>query len=249
MRTMLYAAALSFLFAGSAFAACPNPLVIRDGNGTFQNFSTSSDGSGNCEYNIVIPGGVGTTQTTTPWITLDQNSPNILAAIQGPSPTIVSSTANFTRPGDTTAYAVGDLVANSTTAGSVVPMSLVINTISSRSAYLRRVVLKKSTTGVTAPNFRIHFYTSSPTIANGDNAAYSTTLSGHFCDMDVNMLATDIFSDGNDGIGTPNNGSECAVTPAGGTPTTIFALIEARGAYAPGNAEVFTITQLETYQP
>lgn len=159
---------------------------------------------------------------------------------------ILLPTANFTRPADTTAYTAGDMVANSTTAGSVVPMSLTVNSVSGRKVYLRRVVLKKSTTGVTAPNFRVHFYTASPTIASGDNAAYSTTLSGHFCDMDVNMLTTDIFSDGNDGIGTPNNGAECAVAP---TTTTVFALIEARGAYAPGNAEVFTITQLETYEP
>ena len=32
----------------------------------------------------------------------------------------INSSASFTRPGDTTAYASGDLVANSTTAGSVV---------------------------------------------------------------------------------------------------------------------------------
>ena len=160
---------------------------------------------------------------------------------------IILPTANFTRPANTTPYVSGQLLGNSTTAGSVVPMSLTVNSVSGRKVYIRRVVLKKSTTGVTAPNFRIHLYTASPTIASGDGAAYSTTQSGHFCDLDVNMYTvTAIFSDGNDGIGTPNNGAECAVAP---TTTTVFALIEARGAYAPGNAEVFTVAQLETYEP
>jgi hypothetical protein len=34
--------------------------------------------------------------------------------------------ATFTRPSDTTAYASGDLVANSTTAGSVTPLTLTL---------------------------------------------------------------------------------------------------------------------------
>lgn len=191
-----------------------------------------------CRYTSTIPTLTDTQQAAAQF---DVNCHLIVA-----STNIILPTANFTRPADTTAYASGDMVANSTTAGSVVPMSLTVNSVSGRKVYLRRVVLLKSTTGVTAPNFRIHFYTTSPTIASGDNAAYSTTQSGHFCDMDVNMYTTAIFSDGNDGIGTPNNGAECAVAPA---TTVVFALIEARGAYAPGNAEVFTIKQLETYEP
>lgn len=159
--------------------------------------------------------------------------------------TILNPTANFTRPGDTTAYAIGDMVANSTTAGSVTPMQFTVNTASGRAVYITRAKLAKSTTGVTAPNFRLHLYTASPTVASGDNAAYSTTLSGHFCDIDINMPTTTLFSDGNDGLGSPNIGTSCSVVP---TAQIIYGLTESRGAYAPGNAEVFTFT-LEVHEP
>jgi hypothetical protein len=48
------------------------------------------------------------------------------------------------------------------------------------------------------------------------------------------------FTDGAAGYGTPTVGAEIAVKLASGT--AIFALIEARAAYTPGNAEVFTLT-------
>jgi hypothetical protein len=47
--------------------------------------------------------------------------------------------ARFTRPSDTTAYASGDLVANSTTAGSVVPMSFPAWSTSQAASYLGSV--------------------------------------------------------------------------------------------------------------
>lgn len=156
--------------------------------------------------------------------------------------TIQTPSANFTRSANTTAYQIGQIVANS---GSAAPMSFTVNTASGRAVAIERAIIKKSTTGVTAPNFRLHLYTASPTIANNDNGTYSTTQSGHFCDIDVNMPTTVLFSDANDGIGAPNIGTRCSVVP---TAQAIFGLIEARGAYAPGNAEVFTVT-LESHEP
>ena len=55
------------------------------------------------------------------------------------------ATASFTRPADTTAYASGDLVANSTTAGSVIPMTFVIRP-ENRGSMIRRARIKKSGT-------------------------------------------------------------------------------------------------------
>jgi hypothetical protein len=46
------------LGSGAALAACPNPFVVKDGNSASQNVSTSSDGSGNCEFNMSI-GAIG----------------------------------------------------------------------------------------------------------------------------------------------------------------------------------------------
>ena len=45
---------------------------------------------------------------------------------EGPLGDFFNQSQSFTRPGDTTPYASGDLVANSTTAGSVVPLTFTI---------------------------------------------------------------------------------------------------------------------------
>jgi hypothetical protein len=156
--------------------------------------------------------------------------------------------ANFTRPADTTAYTSGDLVANSTTAASVVPLSFTAARINDATGMIRRVRLKKSTTTTTNAQFRVHFYQNDPSastgITNGDNGAWLTKEAGYLGSVDVTIDKA--FSDAAEGVGTPNNGSEINFIPKSGT-QTIYALIEARAAYTPGNAEVFTVN-LEVLQ-
>jgi len=151
---------------------------------------------------------------------------------------ILNPSSNFTRPNDTTQYASGDLVANSTSAGSVTPLSWAnAARTSAGSLYVRRVRLFKSGTGITDAYFRVHFYASSPAgIANGDNAAWSTNLAGYCGAVDVIMSYQ--FVDGAGGLGFPVTGSEIDIRLASGT--TIYALLEARNVYVPGASEVFT---------
>ncbi len=158
---------------------------------------------------------------------------------------IATPYAVFARPFDTTTYASGDLVANSAVAANVVPMQWNIVTAPNNGVFIRRANIRKVSTGVVLPNFRLHLFTVSPTSAVGDNGVYSSTSIGWFCDLDVNMYTTDPFSDGNAGIGVPNNGSECAVNPVA---STIYGLLEARGAYVPASGELFTVG-LEIYVP
>ncbi len=158
---------------------------------------------------------------------------------------IATPSALFNRPFDTTTYGIGELVANSTTAANVVPMSWNIVSLPKNGVFIRRVNIRKQSLGVVTPNFRLHLFTTSPTVTNGDNGAYASTSVGWFCDMDVNMYTTDPFNDANAGIGVPNNGAECAVVP---TANTIYGLLEARGAYVPQSGELFTVT-LEVYGP
>lgn len=153
---------------------------------------------------------------------------------------ITNPSANFTRPADTTAYASGDLVANSTTAGSVVAMSLTPTAVTAGSFLIRRVKLAKSTTTVTNAQFRVHFFRAAPaTVTNGDNGVFSVSGVADYvgaCDISMDRALTD----GACGFGLPIVGSEMSVKLASGT--SLFALIEARAAYAPGNAETFTLT-------
>jgi hypothetical protein len=159
--------------------------------------------------------------------------------------TTATPSSSFTRPSDTTAYTSGDLVANSTTAGSVTPMSWVITANSHGNVLIRRCRIQKSTNSTTNASFRLHLYLTSPTPTNGDNGAWLTTVSGYLGSLDVTIAKA--FSDGGGAAleaGVPTTGSEIIV--AGGTDLTIYGLLEARGAYTPSSAEVFTTT-LEVY--
>ena len=149
-------------------------------------------------------------------------------------------TATFTRPADTTAYASGDLVANSTTAGSVAAMSLTVTRVAAGSCILRKIKLHKSGTSTTNASFRVHLFRAAPsTVTNGDNGVFSVSgVADYLGAMDITMSRA--FTDGAVGFGVPLVGSELSVKLASGT--TIAALIEARGAYTPASAEVFTVT-------
>src|SRR5262249_15384086 len=155
--------------------------------------------------------------------------------------------ASFTRPSNTTAYASGNLVANSVTAGSVVPLSFALgNSYGIGQFRINRARLAKSGTGVTNASFRIHLYAGSPSPANGDGGAWSPDRAGKWLgNIDVtSMLA---FTDGAAGTGSLPAGSEGLIRlPAG---ATVYALIEARAAYTPAASEVFTLTleDLESY--
>jgi hypothetical protein len=157
---------------------------------------------------------------------------------------IAAVSANFTRPADTTAYASGDLVANSTTAGSVVPMTFAVARVADKGFMVRRARMKKSTTGITNASFRLHLYKQSPVPSNGDNGVWLTDEKNYLGAIDITIDKA--FTDAAKGIGIPNTGSEISGVPDSGT-VNIYGLIEARAAYTPGNAEVFTVT-LEVHQ-
>lgn len=154
-------------------------------------------------------------------------------------------TGTFTRPADTTAYASGDLVANSTTAGSAVAMTLTPARVAAGSFMIRRLQLRKSGTGVTGASFRVHLFRAAPaTITNGDNGVFSVSGAADYIGA-FDVTVDRAFTDGACGFGVPVVGPDMTVKLASGQ--TIRALIEARGAYTPISAEVFTVT-LDTLQ-
>lgn len=159
---------------------------------------------------------------------------------------IRNMTGSFTRPGDTTPYSSGDLVANSTTAGSVVATEIKhIGNKPLGTAIIRRAVVRKSGTGTTNAAFRVHLYRSSViTFANGDNGAWSTNgVANYLGALDITEMRA--FTDGAYGAGVPVAGSELmikfGVDANSVGVNSVWAVLEARGAYTPGNAEVFTI--------
>lgn len=175
----------------------------------------------------------------------DANSSSGQLLVSG---SIAVVSANFTRPADTTTYAIGDLIANSTTAASVVALSWATAArFSGGAAMIRRARINKSTTTITVSSFRLHLYASDPAassgITNGDNGVWLTKVAGYLGSIDVS--ADKAFSDAAKGTGAPSIGAEITFVPGSGS--TIYGLLEARAAYVPGNAEVFTV-ELEIYQ-
>ena len=167
-----------------------------------------------------------------------------LVAQKAAMPAIVTG-STVTRPADTTAYASGDLVANSTTAGSVTPISFASVVLAATGCVrVERVRLFKTGTSTTNASFRLHLFNATPsTIANGDNAAFLTSGTGYVGALDVTIDRA--FSDGAHGAGISLTGSPMTLTIPSGT--TLYGLLEARGAYTPASAEVITAV-LEVYR-
>jgi hypothetical protein len=145
----------------------------------------------------------------------------------------------FTRPNDTTAYGSGDLVANSTTAADVVPMSWPVgDNDSNRSGMIRRVRMWSSDNDTTLASFRVHFYANPPSVTNGDNGALAVTLTNHdylgYADitLDRTINNSDAFGSGVPGVGSEINFAKVS---------TLYALIEARAAYVPAANEVLSV--------
>lgn len=148
--------------------------------------------------------------------------------------------AAMTRPADTAAYASGDLVANSTTAGSVAPLQILgAARLAGSGGRIAGVKLHKSAASITNAAFRIHFFTVSPTVANGDNGVFTpAVMTGWVGSIDVTV----------DKAGTAGSVGRAEASAQGiafdlpDGATTLFALIEARGAYTPASGETFTLT-------
>jgi hypothetical protein len=145
----------------------------------------------------------------------------------------------LTRPADTTAYASGDLVANSTTAGSVAPLQFdLIPGAGGGGAHIKRARIVKTGVGVTNAAFRVHLYGASPVpVTNGDNGAWAGKKAGYMGSIDVTV--DKVFTDGAGGVSSGDAG--IVATLARGA-NRVFALLEARGAYTPTSAEQYTLT-------
>lgn len=159
-------------------------------------------------------------------------------AVQVAASISANPSANFSRPADTTAYASGDLVANNTTAGSVTPLAFTAARVAAGSFLVHRVKLAKSGTSITNTLFRLHLFTASPTVANGDNGAISMTGVASYLGY-VDVAIDQAFTDGAAGFSSIGMNDMVVKLGAG---QTIYGLLEARAAYTPASGETFTVT-------
>lgn len=153
---------------------------------------------------------------------------------------VSTPSATFTRPADTTAYADGDLVANSTTAGSVTALTFAVPDEGFPLGRIRAVRITKSDTDLTNAGFNVHFFSASQTVANGDNGAFSP--GGH--DEWLGKIAVtvdDSFTTDDVGRGAAAVNAEIPFAITDGSGATLYGYVEATAAYTPASAEVFVV--------
>lgn len=144
--------------------------------------------------------------------------------------TTFSGSSTVTRPANTTAYAINDLVANNATAGSVTPLSF---TISPSAAVIRRLRVKFSDETVAVPpTIRVWLFDASPTVTNGDNGVFAATLTNSIGYVDV-----DLANVGSDDI------VGWASTDIPVTVGTCYGLLQTLTAFTPiNNSSTLTVT-------
>ncbi|OWK42214.1 beta strand repeat-containing protein [Fimbriiglobus ruber] len=173
-------------------------------------------------------------------VTLNQKTKGNSIPVVQSGPQIISG-GSFTRPANTTAYAQGQLVANSTTAGSVTVPTASLASANDVPVSIIGARLIVGNTSLTNGAFRIHLFSALPTIASGDGAAISVSMTNWCGSLDVTLVYA-----GSDSVAVgkaaPSPGMGTAINAAPSTGTqTVYWLIEARSAYTPTSGETFTV--------
>lgn len=151
------------------------------------------------------------------------------------------TTGVIIRPADTAAYAVGDLIGNSTTAGTgnVMALSGVPRIAGGTGRIIRMRVATNQATF--AGTLRVHLFKTlvAPTV--GDNGVLAGAVSNYvnYYGMADVALAQGILSDGAKGFMAFS--PPIAFDVPDGT-TNVYALLEARTAFTPTSGQRFSIT-------
>jgi hypothetical protein len=151
---------------------------------------------------------------------------------------VLAAAAAMVRPANTTAYAVGDLVANHATAGNVAAIELPAARYPGGEGKVAGVRLSKSNVSLTAAAFRVHLFTAAPSVTNGDNGVFAPTngiAKGYIGSVDVTI-------DKALGDGAFGRANAALLFDTDKPSPKLYALIEARDAYTPASAESFTLT-------
>ena len=155
---------------------------------------------------------------------------------------IATPSASFAVPNSAATYAIGDLIANSATAGSVTPLSFAnVARVAAGAAAIIKARLTKTGTGIVGAAFRLHLYSALPTVTNGDDGAFLPNQAANYLGaFEFGTTNMRVHSDGVACNGVTQTGYPITVDLSSGT--TIYGLVEAAGAYVRTAAETFTFT-------
>lgn len=156
---------------------------------------------------------------------------------------IITPYVSFTRPADTTAYADTDLIANSTTAGSVVPLRFGVSKLSRGNGRIIGARIFKDHQTFTNFNVKLHLFVLSPTVTNGDNGTLAVATAETYLGEIAMDASTGAFVTTTDGVKafrlTVPISFDLELTGDAGR--VLYGLLEAKAAYTPQSAEVFKI--------
>lgn len=155
---------------------------------------------------------------------------------------IITPSYSFNRATGTTQYAATDLVANSATAGSVVPLSWSLQRILGHGIIVG-ARLKKSDKSTTSAKFDLYLFSADPgTPANGDNGTFGVASSADFIDIISFDLTTGALAGGTSYVA---GRAECEIgVDFSADAPTLYGLLVAADTYTPASAETFVV-QLE----
>lgn len=152
---------------------------------------------------------------------------------------LVRATASFARPDDTTAYAIGDIVSNSTVATTVMTFSNFAR-VAGGSGYIMGAMLATNAKSVT-PGIRVHLFNASNPTLSVDNALHKELYAddskriGYF---DFGALSTPADTAGSDDSRVVNFDLRI---PFVAVSRDIYAVLETRSIFTPVALETFTL--------
>jgi hypothetical protein len=153
------------------------------------------------------------------------------------SDTLSAPESSFDRPPNTTAYDAGDLVATSTTAGSVAPPSFSIDQPDGYVAIPRMVLRTDATSGWGNVTVTVTLWSDEPTYTNGDGGAYvPATGAAAFLGQYSGTFVQ--FGDGAVAVLTPLQGS-APVAHANGQ--AVYWDVQINSVATPTSGQTFTL--------
>ena len=152
---------------------------------------------------------------------------------------ITNPTSVLTRPANTTAYASGQLIASSTTAGSIVVRSFAIATSAGGAIIPRLRLTTNAPTGWGAVNLSINLWSTAPTYTNGDGGAYAPAT-GYAIWLANILMALTQFGDGAVGSGSITSANQMSLKLSSGT--SVFWDLKILSAATPITGQTFTLT-------
>ena len=157
---------------------------------------------------------------------------------------IITPRSSFTRPANTDAYHTNDLVANSATAGSVIPLTFSVARMSLGRGSIRRAILFKDDETTTNANFNLHLFTQAPTVTNGDGGAFAVDTCRYFLGTLAFDMTSGAFATTTDlvkGV-VANPELNFDLHSISDSERRMFGFLQAAAAYGPASEELFEVT-------